>query len=735
MATPAHVSGAGSYPFTDGLGTRTVIAEKGGEVLELLRITTAFALVPRFESALRERVARLANFRHTYFARVRRVDRLDGAGGLGLVSEHPAGARLSHVLDVAERHGLELDINAALCLMRQLVPAVGTLHENARDVAHGALAPERILVTAHARVVVTDHVLGSAIDQLRLPRERLWRDLQIAVPPGAGDPILDHRADVMQLGVVSLSLVLGRTLRLGDLRSLPELVASATETTVLGDRAPVSGPLRRWLLRALQADPRGSFETAAEAHHGLEDVLSDEGGYIAAPVALEAFLRKYQELASGPAPGSEVPADTQPEPAQPAPAPRDATHGGIARRDAARHEAVPVPAAAVEASVPAAPAADAAAPRQPQDLHSPPPQPAPAPVVTPSRSVPSGTLSIADAAADPAGTGDAQTEEAGPVAGRRWERIALAMCLVIVLLEGGTIWWLAGRTGLRPSSTATLVIESRPAGLSVVVDGDVRGTTPLTLAVRPGVRVIELRGGRDSRVLPLTVEAGRTYMQYVEVATTELTGAIEIREYRGARVLVNGQLRGTAPLRIADLAPGTHELVLETRLGRVRQTVEVRPGLTTSFGTTVTAGQSAAAASAARSGHVRVTAPFEMDVFIAGRRIGTTGDTPFELPAGRHAIEVVSSTLAFRTVKEVEIAGGRETALSIELPQGVLTLDATPPADVWLDGTRLGETPLIDVPVTIGPHEVTFRHPEHGEQHHAIVVTASTPARLRARFE
>ena len=64
---------------------------------------------------------------------------------------------------------LQLDINAALCLIRQLVPAVALLHENARDVAHGLVAPERLIVTPHARLVIVEHVLrrGRRADAVR----------------------------------------------------------------------------------------------------------------------------------------------------------------------------------------------------------------------------------------------------------------------------------------------------------------------------------------------------------------------------------------------------------------------------------------------------------------------------------------------------------------------------------------------------------------------------------------
>jgi serine/threonine protein kinase len=176
-----------------------VIAPDGttGELLQVLRLRPAVVGVPSFEFALRERTARLANFRHAYFARVRRIDRAMTAGtSLSVVSDHVEGVRLSDVLRETQARHLRLDTNAALCLIRQLVPAVAVLHENARDVAHGLLAPERLVLTPNARLVIVEHVLGAAVEQLQFGRERLWQEFRAGLPATAHLPRFDHRADV-----------------------------------------------------------------------------------------------------------------------------------------------------------------------------------------------------------------------------------------------------------------------------------------------------------------------------------------------------------------------------------------------------------------------------------------------------------------------------------------------------------------------------------------------------------
>src|SRR5262249_8610285 len=142
------------------------------------------------------------------------IDRLnDPNSTLAIVSEYISGVRLSDLIATVERKGLVLDLNASLSLLRQLVPALAMLHDHARDVAHGALSPERIIVTPKGRVVIVEHVMGAALEQLRFSHERYWKDLHVALPRSAGQPRFDHRADTLQLGLVALALILGRPLQ------------------------------------------------------------------------------------------------------------------------------------------------------------------------------------------------------------------------------------------------------------------------------------------------------------------------------------------------------------------------------------------------------------------------------------------------------------------------------------------------------------------------------------------
>jgi serine/threonine-protein kinase len=86
--------------------------------------------------------------------------------------------------------------------------------------------------------------------------------------------------------------------------------------------------------------------------------------------------------------------------------------------------------------------------------------------------------------------------------------------------------------------------------------------------------------------------------------------------------------------------------------------------------------------------------------------------------------------LDYRAIRTVQVAPGRVATISIEMPKGTIALNAIPWAEVWVDGNRMGETPIGNLSMSIGPHEIVFRHPELGEQRHAVTVTAGAPARL-----
>jgi hypothetical protein len=53
---------------------------------------------------------------------------------------------------------------------------------------------------------------------------------------------------------------------------------------------------------------------------------------------------------------------------------------------------------------------------------------------------------------------------------------------------------------------------------------------------------------------------------------------------------------------------------------------------------------------------------------------------------------------------------------------------------VSIDGAPAGQTPLANVSLPIGPHEMTFRHPQYGERTERVTVAANRENRVAIDF-
>ena len=221
--------------------------------------------------------------------------------------------------------------------------------------------------------------------------------------------------------------------------------------------------------------------------------------------------------------------------------------------------------------------------------------------------------------------------------------------------------------------------------------------------------------------------AGAQMSQYIDLPKTAATlGHLQVRtEPAGARVSVDGIPRGTSPVTIGELAPGEHGVLLESDLGSVKQTVTVEAGITASLMVPLGAPQGAPV-----SGWIAVSAPADVQVFENTRLLGSSQSDRLMISAGRHEIEIVNETLGYRATRTVQVAPGKVSPIKIEFPKGTIALNAVPWAEVWVDGDKVGDTPIGNLQLAIGPHEIVFRHPDLGEQRHAAMITLAAPARL-----
>jgi hypothetical protein len=736
-----HVQG--TPPFVDGFGERRVVLDARGDYLDVLRLNPSLSSVPAFEAALRERAGRISTFRHDAFSRVRSVETDRTSGTLMVISEHVRGARLSALLAAAEKRSVPIEMPAIASLTRQLVKATSAWRDQMPDVVHGAIGPDRIMITPDGRMVLVEHTLGAALEQLQYTRQRYWEELGVALPT-TFKLVINARADVLQVGAVVLALVLGRRLKGSDRLD--------TIQPAIGLRVPPA--FRTWLLKALQLDPLASFASVLDAREALDTALGDSNEAIEqdglllfmarcltldvnTPTklagddaaagetvpgsddvpdvdlgtrieALKAFLahRSARRERGDQGPNTEEPVPLGPTPAQ----------GAINPEETAR----PIPVAAPPATEPSAPRPSREPFLRTQDpplqvdlppLHSP---GIPTPAEEPKR-------------------GDRKFSVTSLMPSDWSKRLWLATGAVLVLAIA--LAALVG-SGIAPGTavTGTFSITTSPAGIAVTIDGTPRGATPLTLALPAGDHIVELAAGSEQRRIPITIKEGSEVSQYLEMAGTAAAGgATELRvrtEPLGASVTVDGRFVGRSPVSVSDLSPGTHTVVLQHETGSATEQVLIEEGKTASLFVPLAPRTSGAAAAAGAAGWISVPAPVDVQIFENGRFLGSSRIDRIMLPAGRHDLEIVNESLGFQDRRSVRVTAGQVSAVNLAWPTGSLSINAVPWAEAFVDGRSVGETPIGNIQVPIGTHQITFRHPQLGERSTSVTVTTRAAARV-----
>jgi hypothetical protein len=223
-------------------------------------------------------------------------------------------------------------------------------------------------------------------------------------------------------------------------------------------------------------------------------------------------------------------------------------------------------------------------------------------------------------------------------------------------------------------------------------------------------------------------------------AAARTTGGVTVPGPKGARVSLDGLPRGAAPLSITDLAPGGHDVRVTTNSAVASGRVVVAPGSVATFVVSTPAQRSPTVTAApsrpvqvqepvAALGAVSVALPFDVQIYEGGRFAGTNA-AELMLPPGAHRLELVNQSLNYRAVESVQVQSGKAVKIPAAPPVGSVSLNALPWAEVFVDGRSLGETPLGQVPMAVGVHEVVFRHPQFGEQSRSITVGAGGSTRI-----
>ena len=258
------------------------------------------------------------------------------------------------------------------------------------------------------------------------------------------------------------------------------------------------------------------------------------------------------------------------------------------------------------------------------------------------------------------------------------------------------------------STSGSVSIVSTPPGAEVFIDGRNSGTAPVTVDTIPKGQVrIELRlAGHRNYEVPVTILAGQT--QQVTAKLDPIPGSLKVVSLpAGARVYVDDNYRGDAPVTLTGLTPGSYRVRAEVQgFAPMARTSEVRNGEETTEEFRL----------ATNSGLVElITAPAGVEVFLNGKSYGKTSATGTDavsdplkidmLPEGDYTLTLTLKGYSF-TPKRIRVQPNQTVALTEKLdrqfiPDTIVRLgDGSSQA---ITGALIRKHPNGDIEIQVSP--------------------------------
>ncbi len=188
-----------------------------------------------------------------------------------------------------------LPVRDAVRAFREVADALAYAH--ARGVVHRDIKPDNVLVSDH-HAVVTDFGVAKALSRsggtsgLTSVGVALGTPAYMAPEQVAGDPGVDHRADIYALGAMAYEMLAGRPLfRHASPHQI--LAAHVTEPVepITHHRPDLPPELATLVMRCLEKDPARRPQGAAEVRDGLEAIATPTAGTLGT-TPLKVLLRR-----------------------------------------------------------------------------------------------------------------------------------------------------------------------------------------------------------------------------------------------------------------------------------------------------------------------------------------------------------------------------------------------------------------------------------------------------------
>ncbi len=234
----------------------------------------------------------------------------------------------------------------------------------------------------------------------------------------------------------------------------------------------------------------------------------------------------------------------------------------------------------------------------------------------------------------------------------------------------------------------TLIVETRPEGLPVKVDGKDAGRTPIRMALKPGPHHVAILFRNQTIIRTFSLEAGEYKRIFIQFNSTLL---IDIKP-RDAQVYLDGK-ELKKPYGVYKVDPGEHVVLAYCGGHEYRRILDIA------------AGEDAAVSVVFNFTLKVMSVPPGVTVYINGTKRGST-PLSVVLPAGTYIVEFRYANESTTRRVVMDKCGDKSI---IVIFNSTLTIDTFPRGlPIYVDGNQVGTSP-ITVKVPVGEHTVKAR--------------------------
>jgi hypothetical protein len=127
---------------------------------------------------------------------------------------------------------------------------------------------------------------------------------------------------------------------------------------------------------------------------------------------------------------------------------------------------------------------------------------------------------------------------------------------------------------------------------------------------------------------------------------------------------------------------------------------------------------------------VTIVSPFDVSITEGERPVAIDAQRRVMLAPGKHRLRLQNNERQYDETRTVQVVAGKPATLTIT-PDAAISVTSNEPAEVLIDGTRVGDTPY-EGKVSLGGHTVTVRTP--GAERQLKVDAGSSPIQLEVDF-